>query len=455
MKKLRNILMGTWLSVGGVPMWSMHQLSPAPQEARDNAGTVQVCFMNKPEYCTVCMVYKQGKDNFRSKFQVPFHPNIMTDRPFFEKNLQSIVDILQEDGEPITNERWGTLVHVLEHGLDEGQVQQDSVARAVGEIPDDKINTITDQYNDMLDQIRTFIVEGIERIIVLSNGSYFTTQCISSGGLYEFNLPLKAEEKAASRVARSISRFLADLARQRDEFTPSTIDPMTQKICNKMARPRFVAKSPEQQTRILRRAIWMILMGRGYTAEGSCRLASDIVDQWSQLKEQLDNDVTWMQDSDYHVKNVGKGQKFITKEGKDQRLATVLQEGRQTIDDNTPVRTSVGGPRTEYMKTFISGGVSTDARPFVPTPPRKDLVAALEKTKVLLAEAEKKGDDYSVGVTKLAETYRLTTAGTKTGSSATAEVPGTNTDTSATPVLQRPRYSPLTVRYGLPFGYKF
>lgn len=45
-------------------------------------------------------------------------------------------------------------------------------------------------------------------------------------------------------------------------------------------------------------------MGRGYTEEDSCRLASDIVDHWNQLKEQLDNDVTWTQDSDYHVKNV-------------------------------------------------------------------------------------------------------------------------------------------------------
>lgn len=326
-------------------MWSMHQLSPAPQEARDNAGTVQVCFMNKPEYCTVCMVYKQGKDNFWSKIQVPFHLNIETDKPFLENNLQSIVDILQEDGEPMTEDRWNRTVHVIKHGIDEGPVQQDRVAGAVGALPDDKISTITDLYNDMLDQIRTFIVEGIESINVLSNGSYFTVECLFHWLGYEFSLPLVVKKDAVNRVARAMSRFLGALVRQRDEFTPSTIDPITQKICNKMARPHFFTKSPEQQTRIMRRAIRMILMGRGYTEEDSCRLASDIVDHWNQLKEQLDNDVTWTQDSDYHVKNVWSGRKLVKQEGKVRRFTTMPQ-GRltQPFDINTPVRTQMRGP---------------------------------------------------------------------------------------------------------------
>lgn len=449
MRKFKNILVGAWLSVGCVPMWSMDQLPLTPQVAEKREGPVRVAFLNGSEQCKICLFFR-GQDNFQSFFRVPFHPNIETDKPFFEKNLQSIVDILQEDGEPMTKDRWNRTVHLLKHGLDEGKVRQGSVAIAVGEIPDDKISTITDQYNDMLDQIRTFIVEGIESINVLSNGSYFTVECLFHWLGYEFSLPLVVKKDAVNRVARAMSRFLGALVRQRDEFIPSTIDPITQKICNKMARPRFVAKSPEQQTRILRRAIRLILIGRGYPEEDSCRLASDIVDHWNQLKEQLDNDVTWTQDSDYHVKNVGKGQKFITKEGKDQRLATVLQEGRQTIDDNTPVRTSVSGPRTEYVKTSIRGGVSTSwsipAEQQVPwfkrSPTREEQEAELEKIKVLLAEAEKKGDDYSVGVTKFDETYRPTTASTKTG-------------TSITPVPQRPRSSSLTVRYDLTIGYKF
>lgn len=115
------------------------------------------------------------------------------------------------------------------------------------------------------------------------------------------------------------------------------------------------------------------------------------------------------------------------------------------------------------MKTSIRGGVSTSwsipAEQQVPwfkrSPTREEQEAELEKIKVLLAEAEKKGDDYSVGVTKLVETCRTTTASTKTGTSATAEVPGTNTDTSTTPVPQRPRTSSLAVRYDLTIGYKF
>lgn len=467
MRKFKNILVGAWLSVGCLPMWAMDQLPLTPQVAEKREGPVRVAFLNDSEQCKICLFFR-GQDNFQSFFRVPFHLNIETDKPFLENNLQSIVDILQEDGEPMTEDRWNRTVHVIKHGIDEGPVQQDRVAGAVGALPDDKINTITGLYNDMLDQIRTFIVEGIEGINVFSNRIYVTVECFFRWFCYGFSLPFKVEEEDAGRVAMAMSRFIAGLVRLWGAI-PSTIDPITQKICNKMARPRFVAKSPEQQARILCRAIRMILIGQGHSLEESSVLSSGIVDQWSQLKEQLDNDVTWTQDSDYHVKNVWIGRKLVKQEG----------EGRRT-----PVQTQRRGHR---------GGVSTDAYlrsipaeqqfpPLLRIPTWENLVAELEELEILSAEAKKKGDDYSVGVltkrrqvvqkqldafysfhvqlhtsscTKIDETYGLMTGVTKTGSSATAEVPGTNPDTRTTPVPKSPSSLPLTVRFGLPMGFKF